>query len=446
MSYEMVKVEDIKSDKKYALVGGPFGSDLSGKHYVETGVPVIRGGNLPFDKKFDSESFVYVSQRKADKLKSNTAHPGDLVFTQRGTLGQVGIIPTGEFDRYIISQSQMKLTVDKNKAEPLYVYYYFRTKECVKRIENHALSSGVPHINLGILQQFKIPLPSLPTQKKIAAILSTYDDLIDNNNQRIQLLEDMAEEIYKEWFVRLRFPGWQQTRFFDAQGREVAAGTRGALPEEWKQKTFTDEADVLSGGTPSTNVPKYWDGDIPFFTPRDTTEGFFTFTTEKMISKAGLAKCNSQLFEPNTIFITARGTVGKINLNAVEMAMNQTNYAIRSSGIAGQYYLFFWLKDQIKQLKKQATGATFSAITVKDFSNLEIVLPTANILNRYHVQVESLFELMKTLQQKKQLLQQTCDLLLPRLISGKLPVADAEIKTLPNLSIAAEPETPYHKT
>ena len=108
------------------------------------------------------DDFVFVSEKKADDLRSNTAFPGDVVFTQRGTLGQVGMIPwEAFFSRYIISQSQMKFTVDAKPADPRFVYYFFRLPSTVQRVTNHAVTSGVPHINLGILKEFKITLPDI---------------------------------------------------------------------------------------------------------------------------------------------------------------------------------------------------------------------------------------------------------------------------------------------
>ena len=120
------KLVDVAAKKRWALNGGPFGSKLSTKHYTESGVPVIRGTNLSAQSKFSFDDFVYVSEEKADELRPNNAHPGDLVFTQRGTIGQVGLIPLdSSIPRFVISQSQMKLTPDPEQAEPLFLYYYF---------------------------------------------------------------------------------------------------------------------------------------------------------------------------------------------------------------------------------------------------------------------------------------------------------------------------------
>ena len=124
MSFPRIALRNLQSAKRWALNGGPFGSNLVQRDYVDTGIPVIRGCNLSSDGRFNSDQFVFVTPEKADDLLPNNAHAGDLVFTQRGTLGQVGIIPASlPFQRYVISQSQMKLTVDTCKADPKYIYY-----------------------------------------------------------------------------------------------------------------------------------------------------------------------------------------------------------------------------------------------------------------------------------------------------------------------------------
>ena len=165
-TWNKVKIQEISSPKKYSLAGGPFGSNLVSRDYVPEGVPVIRGINLPKDALFSFENLVFVSEDKADKLRSNNAHPGDLIFTQRGTLGQIGLIPkSSQYDRFVISQSQMKLTVDALKADAGFLYHYFCLPSIVETIERLALSSGIPHINLDILRKFEIYLPPLDSEK-----------------------------------------------------------------------------------------------------------------------------------------------------------------------------------------------------------------------------------------------------------------------------------------
>jgi type I restriction enzyme S subunit len=177
-SWEIASISEIQAKEKYSCVGGPFGSDLTSKHYVEkAGVPVIRGSNLPLDfRRFIDDGFVYVSEEKADTLAKNMAYPGDLVFTQRGTLGQVGLIPEkAKFSRYVISQSQMKLRVDESAADKEYLYQFFLSGHFLRALDQQTIATGLPHINLGILKSFLIPLPPVPEQIEIGKALYSVD-------------------------------------------------------------------------------------------------------------------------------------------------------------------------------------------------------------------------------------------------------------------------------
>lgn len=196
-----VSIDDIKLPEKYSCVGGPFGSSLSQKHYVDSGVPVIRGTNLAGDI-FSESDFVFVSPDKANELQRNMAFRGDIVFTQRGTLGQVALIPEDSlYEKYIVSQSQMKLTVNPKQADAYFIYTYFRTNEAKALIENNAIIGGVPHINLGILKEFKLRLPPLSEQKRISEVSKSIDNKINLNRQINQTLEQMSQTLFKSWFV-----------------------------------------------------------------------------------------------------------------------------------------------------------------------------------------------------------------------------------------------------
>lgn len=262
-NWPVVLLKDIQAPKKHALNGGPFGSKLVRRDYRSAGVPVIRGTNVSGDSYFSLSDLVFVSEEKADELLSNNAHPGDLVFTQRGTLGQVGIIPKNcGYRRFVISQSQMKLTVDESQADPYYLYYFFRTPRTVQMIHNLSLSSGVPHINLDILRHFEVTLPPLPTQRHIAGILSAYDDLIENNARRIAILEEMAQLLYREWFVHYRFPGHEDV--------EMVESELGMIPERWEVGRL-DDALILQRGF---DLPrkKRMPGTVPVYASTGVTD------------------------------------------------------------------------------------------------------------------------------------------------------------------------------
>ncbi|MCX2525330.1 restriction endonuclease subunit S [Larsenimonas rhizosphaerae] len=192
-------LEELAAPQKNAMVGGPFGSNLVSKDYQNAGVPVIRGQNMGM--RWVSGKFAFVSESKAAKLSANTARPGDLVFTQRGTLGQVSIVPAGPYEEYIVSQSQMKITVNPDLADVGFLYYYFSALEQVDYVKTNAIQTGVPHTNLGILRKTPVLLPSLSSQKVIATVLSGLDDKIELNYRINQTLEQMAQTLFKSWFV-----------------------------------------------------------------------------------------------------------------------------------------------------------------------------------------------------------------------------------------------------
>ena len=192
-------IEDIAAPSRNALVGGPFGSNLVSRDYVSEGVPVIRGQNM--GSRWIAGDFVFVTPQKAKSLEANLARPGDIVVTQRGTLGQVSLVPSASFKRYLVSQSQMKVTVNREIADPLFFYYVLSSAEQQAYVRQNAIQTGVPHTNLGILRATPVPVPPLKEQRAIAHILGTLDDKIECNRRMNATLEAMARALFKSWFI-----------------------------------------------------------------------------------------------------------------------------------------------------------------------------------------------------------------------------------------------------
>ncbi|MEQ8684223.1 MAG: restriction endonuclease subunit S [Imperialibacter sp.] len=407
------------------------------------GIPSIRTpnigkGNLILDGVNRVSESTYKEWTKRGEPKE-----GDLIIAREAPVGNVAIVPKNL--RVCLGQRTVLVRPNREIVDSRYLCYLLLGDELQGQITTKTSGATVAHLNMKDIRELRIKkLPPLPTQQKIASILSAYDDLIENNNQRIKLLEEMAEEIYKEWFVRLRFPGYKETRFIDPQGKEVPHGTPGALPEGWETVPLTKMVRVLSGGTPKTSKPEYWNGQIPFFTPKDYTGERYCYSTEGNITELGLRNCNSRLYGEDTIVVTARGTVGNIALLGRPMAMNQSCFAIEGKDDMPNYFVYGLLADTAGHLKTVANGATFNAINIKTFEQTKVVMPIGTLAMGYHLQVAPLFKMLKMLLQKNQLLQQTRDLLLPRLMSGKLDVG-----TLPYqmneepLSMVAEDETIY---
>ena len=299
---------------------------------------------------------------------------------------------------------------DPAKADAKFIKYYFdaRLKGSYRQFSQGAAQDNLSQEKLLSLD-LVIP-EEVREQQRIAEVLCTYDDLIENNCRRIKLLEDAARLLYREWFVHLRFPGHEHVKVVDG------------VPEGWDPCSAFDAMDVMSGGTPKTDVSDYWNGEIPFFTPKDAVDAPYVLDTEKHLTDRGLGACNSQLYPKDTIFITARGTVGNLNLAQAPMAMNQSCYALKGKDYMSQFFLYGALKEAVQQFKSRAGGAVFDAIVVNTFKLIPFLRPPRELVREYTEMVDPMFCQIDRLLVQSAKLRQARDLLLPRLMRGELAV------------------------
>ena len=239
----------------------------------------------------------------------------------------------------------------------------------------------MPSINTKLLSDLPIILPSRKIQDKVAHILARLDDKIELNRQINDNLEQQAQALYKSWFVD--FEPFKEGEFIESE--------LGLIPSTWRTTSLLKMINVMNGGTPKTNEDKYWNGKIPFFTPKDNDSSIYCHSTEKHITELGLSKCNSLLYPKDTIFVTARGTVGKICLSGTAMAMNQSCYAIVANDSSQQLFWYYTISNLIRVIKNKANGAVFDAITVKDFDEV-IVIPDNPTINSFVQRVSAMFE------------------------------------------------------
>lgn len=411
MEWKYYKMDDVIDE----ISMGPFGSDVKKEFYVNKGIPILNGSNLQ-GFKLQENSFGYLTEEKADSLNKCNAHRGDIIVTHRGTLGQIVYVPSdSKYDRYVISQSQFRFRCKPDLVDVQYLVYYFHTREGQYKILANASQVGVPALAraTSTFRLIDIKLPSLADQRRIASILSSLDRKIELNNKINADLEEMAQAIFKNWFVD--FEPFKDGKFVDSE--------LGMIPEGWKVGRLTDVIKLMPGGTPKTSEPLYWDnGKIPFFSPKDVN-GVYCFATEKHITETGLNKCSSNLYPKDTIFITCRGTVGKVCLAACDMAMNQSNYAIKAIDGYSQYYVFFLVKSVVERLIKKSNGAVFSAITSKDFDE-EILIPSQKAVEDFTNVIDGFFRRIFTIGTENSRLSLLRDTLLPRLMSGELEVPE----------------------
>lgn len=445
--WHAVKVEDVAAPDKYACVGGPFGSNLTRKDYVDTpGIPVSRGSNLTLGERlFKDDDFVFVSEDKAISLIQNTAYPGDIVFTQRGTIGQVALIPkNSRFPKYILSQNQMKFTPDPTKADVNFLLYYFLSPIAQEIILRNSIGSTIPGFNLTQLRKFPVPLPPLPEQKAIAQILGSLDDKIELNRQMNQTLEAMAKAIFKSWFVnfdpvRAKMEGRQPAgmdaataELFPAEFEESALGL---IPKGWDEVPFeelfliplrnglTKPKAVRGNGTYMVNMGELFAyrriGDIKMDrVPLTESEA------EKSLLQTG-----DILFARQSLTLEGAGQ-SSIVIEAKE-ARTFESHLIRcrlNPKKAVSWFYFYYLQSnkgrgKIWSLVEQVAAA---GIRGSDLAKLKFLAPPIEIQRCFGAAVESLEKKIASNDGESRTLASIRDTLLPKLLSGEIRVKEAE--------------------
>jgi type I restriction enzyme S subunit len=376
MKLEHVKLEDIAVFQR--------GFDITVKEQQEGIVPVISSGGIS-------------SHHNEFKVRG----PG-VVIGRKGTLGTVHY---SESDFW--PHDTTLWVKDFRGNDPKFVYYFLKTLG----LERFDAGASNPTLNRNHIHKLKVKLPNFKVRSKIASILSAYDELIENNTQRIALLEQMAQEIYKEWFVRLRFPGYEEVPLVDG------------LPQGWERVKIKEFGKVITGKTPSTKVEDYFNGDIPFLKIPDMEQGIFILKTQETLTEKGANSQSKQFVPADSISVSCIGSIGKI---AILNRDSQTNQQINSIIIRVKTlreYLYFTLKDMKQTFESfAATGATMGNLSKGKFESMAILRPNKYTLKLYSETVNPIFEEIKILSLKNENLKQTRDLLLPRLISGKLSV------------------------
>ncbi len=362
---------------------------------------------------------------------------GDIVFVRSN--GNKALIGRSIFIKdlpkdYKVTFSAFCIRLRFNKSvklEPYFYLYVFKSPLFRSLLSLFGNGANINNLNQDILNNIKVPVPPLKTQTKIANILSAYDDLIENNNQRIKLLEEMAEEIYKEWFVRFRFPNYKNTKFFDKNGKEVKHGTLGALPEGWEVKSI----DEFSSFSISKSKLKKFKGEKTYLATADIT-GLNISGKGEIIDWDNKPSRAQLVPENNAVFFARMSATYKV-LNFTDANIELINTLVLSSGFLGLKasskfhlpYLFSLIKSETFHNYKNvfASGATQVSLTNEGFHMIKLIEPNDEIILAFGNITYAFFDEINTLMQKNQVLQDTRDLLLPRLISGKLSVEDLRI-------------------
>ena len=353
-------------------------------------------------------------QMSESEQKKFFVEQGDLLFARQSLVaegaGKCSIIklfnePT-TFESHLI-----RVRLNQKIANPWYYYYLFQLKSNpIKAIINQCAQAGIRGSELA---RVKVPNPPLPTQQKIASILSAYDNLIQNYKKQIEALQTAASELYKEWFVRFRFPGWQNAKFDNG------------IPEGWKVERIGTLYDSTSGGTPSREHEEYFqNGTYPWIKTGELKDSPILETDESITDEA-IKHSSAKLFEKDSLIIAMYGaTIGQLGINKMKATCNQACCVLRpkKDKAFGIYYLFHFFKENREFIIGLGNGVAQQNLSQVLINKLKIVNPNKEILEIFEEKESMFFEKIYHLQQQITNLTQQRDLLLPRLMSGKLEV------------------------
>jgi type I restriction enzyme, S subunit len=380
--------------------------------YPSIRTPNIGKGRLILDgvNRVSEETYRQWTQRAIPKT-------GDLILAREAPIGNVAIIPSNL--KVCLGQRTVLIRANGNDIVPNYLVYLMLGDEIQAKI--HSLSNGatVHHFNMADIRNLELPdLPSLPIQRKIADILSAYDDLIENNTRRIAILEEMAQSLYQEWFVKFRFPGHEKV--------EMVESEMGLVPEGWKPEVIGNVVQILGGGTPSTKIAEYWDdGNVIWYSPTDLTSTGTMFISDsaKKITHLGLQQSSARLFPAYSVMMTSRATIGVTAINTTSACTNQGFIICIPNDTLSAYQIYHWLVENKQKIIGLASGATFKEINRATFKKLPTLLSDEATSKKFNDMVSPIYKEVENLIARNANLRLTRDLLLPKLISGEIDVS-----------------------
>jgi len=348
---------------------------------------------------FDFTSCRKISRGDYDKLMNAGCVPeiDDVLIGKDGARYFEDVIIYRQKEKPALLSSIAILRADKEKILPGFLYYTMKIPSFKKNVrDNFGSGSAIPRIVLKYFKRMEICYPSVVEQEIIVQFLEVLDGKIRINRRINETLVQQAKAAFDNFYKNAEM-----------------------------EVLFTSIIDVLGGGTPKTSNREFWNGNIPFFTPKDVGNPY-TFQTEKYITESGLEQCNSRLYPMNTSFVTARGTVGKVSLAGKPMAMNQSCYALMSK-VLDPILVYFYTLKAIDSLKHKASGAVFDAIVTRDFESEVISLISEEDSEKLLAIIKPMMEAIHSNAEEIQRLSSLRDILLPRLMSGEIDVSNVAI-------------------
>ena len=407
------------------------------EEYWNGDIPWLSVADFNTDYRWVESAEKYITLEGLKNSSSRLLNKGDIIISARGTVGALAqVLRPMAFNQSCYGLRGKDGTADIN-------YLYYAIKNVVSELKSKSHGAVFSTIIRDTFSLISIPIYSIKEQRRIAHILGTLDDKIENNRKTAKTLEAMAQAIFKSWFVdfdpvRAKMTGELPEsickrlkltpEILDLFPDRLVDSELGEIPEGWGNVPFSECVTIIGGGTPKTSVLEYWDGNIPWFSIVDAPigDGIWVVDTEKKISESGLNNSSTRILPIGTTIITARGTVGRVAIVGVPMAMNQSCYGLRGKYDELGLFTHFSTRLIIKELLQRAHGSVFDTITRDTLESIEVTLPPTGIIDWFERMISLPMERLKQYSEETHIVTMLRDTLLPKLISGEIRVPDVD--------------------
>ena len=400
MSWDTFKLGNLSTN----IQTGPFGSQLHQSDYSENGIPVIMPKDL-LNGQISEVSIARVSLNHVERLRRHKVEVGDILYSRRGDVGRCAFATEKE-KGWLCGTGCLRVTINAEKAIPKFVFYQLQKPETVGWIEKHAVGATMLNLNTSILGDVPIEVPSIEMQSRIVDILSAYDALIENNRKQIKLLEEAAQRLYKEWFVDLRFPGYENTLIVDG------------VPQGWEKGELGDIAFDSGKREKKEHREQY-----SYYLPIDCLPKCSLAYTEK--NDLSLAESSLVGFlEKDILFGAMRPYFHKVVFARDKGLTRSTCFVVNAKEQSYWDYLLMLLfsRDTVDYATKISVGTTVPYVRWNDFKHMEVIIPTKEIAFAFHKSINPIVKRVSLLAISCEKLTQARDRLLPKLMSGEIKV------------------------
>ena len=392
------------------LKTGPFGTQLKASEYTEEGTPVINVRNIGMGS-IKTDKLEFISNVTRDRLSSHLLRRGDIVFGRKGAVERHVFIRKGQ-DGWFQGSDCLRLRFNSPRVEPLFASYFFVTEEHQRWMMNQCSHGAtMSSLNQEILERIELPLPSIAVQRRIAGILSAYDELIENSQRRIRILEEIARALYREWFVQFRFPGHGEARLIESPLCPV--------PQGWSVKKLSEVAEVNRAQINARNKPD----ELHYIDISSVSPGQIeSITTYAFTDAPGRARRIVQHGDVLWSCVRPNRRSHALIMQPQANTIASTGFAVLTAKMVPFTFLYVatTTDDFVGYLTNNASGAAYPAVTAETFEKAKLLVPPPALLKRFGDATIPMAEQAHILRRQITNLRWTRDLLLPRLLSGNL--------------------------